>query len=145
MQISAKRIALSSVVAGAAVMGLGRGVAAIASNQVSPEVASAHPAAAGHEGEGEYTAGDYRLHVHEVTDEGEGMGTTLEPGATYYSKTLHGNDSWRPTVVEFSVGADSGGPVVFRYPVPGPGGGVDCTASGTEAYPQVRCETTAAR
>ncbi|WP_243794288.1 hypothetical protein [Saccharopolyspora gloriosae] len=58
---------------------------------------------------------------------------------------MHGTDSWKPTVVKFSVGEDPEAPTVFSYPVPEPGKGIDCVASGTEADPQVRCETTPAR
>ncbi|MEU6130704.1 hypothetical protein ABZ805_16150 [Saccharopolyspora sp. NPDC047091] len=144
MQFNAKKIVVSGVVAGA-VLALGGGVAVAANQeQVSPEIPSSHAAEPGHEGEGKYTAGDYRLHVSELTDDGEGFGTTVEPGTTYYSKTLHGSESWQPTVLKFSVGAEADGPVVFSYPIPADGQGVDCVASGTEADPTVECVTTPA-
>ncbi len=145
MKFTAKRAVVSAVAAGAAVVAIGATVIATAADPVAPEVAVATPADAGHENEGKYTAGDYVLTVHELNDDGEGAGTAIGPRTTYYSKTLHGTGTWRPTVVKFSAGRDADGPIVFSYPVPAPGRVVDCVASGTEASPQVRCETKPAR
>jgi hypothetical protein len=141
MKSRTKRFGVVAVAAGAAVVAVGATVIATAADPVAPEVISATPAETGHENQGKYTAGDYVLNVHELNDDGEGMGTTIGPHTAYYSKVLHGNGSWTPTVVKFSVGRDSDAPIVFAYPVPGPGRGVDCVASGTEAAPRVRCET----
>lgn len=141
MKVRSRRSGVIAVAAGAAVVAIGATVIATAADPVAPEVVSATPAEAGHENEGKYTAGDYVLTVRELDDDGEGMGTTIGPHTAYYSKTLHGNASWTPTVVKFSVGSDNDAPTVFAYPVPGPGKGVDCVASGTEAAPQIRCET----
>lgn len=141
MQLRTRRAGVIAVAAGAAVVAIGATVMATAADPVAPEVTSATPAEAGHENQGKYTAGDYVLNVHELNDDGEGMGTTIGPHTAYYSKTLHGTETWTPTVVKFSVGGDSDAPIVFAYPVPGPGKGVDCVASGTEAAPLVRCET----
>lgn len=141
MELRTRRAGVIAVAAGAAVVAIGATVMATAADPVAPEVVSATPAEAGHETEGKYTTGDYVLNVHELNDDGEGMGTTIGPHTAYYSKTLHGTDSWTPTVVKFSVGRDGDAPTVFAYPVPGPGKGVDCVAAGTEAAPLVRCET----
>lgn len=141
MRFTAKRVVVSAVAAGAAVVAIGTTVLATAADPVAPEVAVATPAEAGHENEGKFTTGDYVLHVHELDDDGEGTDTAIGPHTTYYSKSLHGNGTWRPTVVEFSVGRDSDAPIVFGYPVPAPGRVVDCVASGTETAPQVHCET----
>ncbi|MFJ9779594.1 hypothetical protein ACIRSS_08420 [Amycolatopsis sp. NPDC101161] len=141
MDFTARRIGVLSAAAGAAVVAIGATVLATAAGPVAPEVLSATPAEAGHEGQGKYTAGDYVLTVRELNDDGEGKGTTIGPHTAYYSKVLHGTGSWQPTVIKFSAGRDSDAPTVFTYPVPGPGKGVDCVASGTEAAPQVRCET----
>jgi len=141
MELRTRRAGVIAVAAGAAVVAIGATVMATAADPVAPEVTSATPAEAGHENEGKYTAGDYVLNVHELNDDGEGMGTTIGPHTAYYSKTLHGTETWTPTVVKFSVGGDSDAPTVFAYPVPKPGMGVDCVASGTEAAPLVRCET----
>ncbi|WP_372662136.1 hypothetical protein [Amycolatopsis kentuckyensis] len=141
MDGKARRVGVIAVAAGAAVVAIGATVIATAADPVAAEVVSATPAEAGHEGQGKYTAGDYVLTVHELDDDGEGMGTTIGPHTAYYSKVLQGTGSWRPTVVEFSAGRDRDAPTVFAYPVPGPGRGVDCVASGTEAAPRVRCET----
>ncbi|WIX98931.1 hypothetical protein QRX60_33400 [Amycolatopsis mongoliensis] len=141
MKVHTKRAGVIAVAAGAAVVAIGATVIATAADPVAPEVVGATPAEAGHENQGKYTAGDYVLTVHELNDDGEGMGTTIGPHTAYYSKTLHGTGSWTPTVIKFSAGRDSDAPTVFTYPVPGPGKGVDCVASGTEAAPQVRCET----
>ncbi|WP_410575318.1 hypothetical protein [Amycolatopsis sp. cmx-4-61] len=136
-----KRIVVAAAAAGVAVVGVGATMIATAADPVSPEVLGATPAEAGHGDEGKYTTGDYVLTVHELDDDGEGISTAIGPHTTYYSKTLHGTGTRKPAVLKFSAGADSGGPVVFAYPVPAPGRGVDCVASGTEAAPQVRCET----
>ncbi|MCA1192119.1 MULTISPECIES: hypothetical protein [unclassified Saccharopolyspora] len=144
MRINAKNVVVSGLVAGA-VLVVGGGIAAAVNlEQVPSQVQNSHHAEPGHEGEGKYTAGDYRLHVRELTDDGEGFGTTVEPGTTYYSKTLHGSESWQPTVLKFSVGDEADGPIVFSYPIPEDGEGVDCVASGTEAEPTVECTTTPA-
>ncbi|MGW0891424.1 hypothetical protein [Saccharopolyspora sp. NPDC002578] len=140
MRFSTRKILFSGIAAGAAVVALG-GAAAASGHQA----ADAPPVAPGHEGEGEYTAGNYWLQVRELTADGEGFGTAVAPGTTYYSKTLHGSDSWKPTVLKFSVGEAPEAPTVFSYPIPAEGLGVSCVASGTEAAPQVRCETTDAR
>src|SRR4051812_28377028 len=139
MDLRTRRAGVVAVAAG--VVAIGATVMATAADPVAPEVVSATPAEAGHENQGKYTSGHYVLNVHELDDDGEGMSTTIGPHTTYYSKTLHGNGSWTPTVVKFSVGRDGDAPTVFAYPVPGPGKGVDCAASGTEAAPLVRCET----
>lgn len=142
MGFSRRKIGVAAVTGGAAVVAIGATVlAANAADPVAPEVLSAIPAEAGHAGEGKYTAGDYVLDVHELDDDGEGRATAIGPHTAYWSKTLHGTGTWRPTVLKFSAGADSNGPVVFSYPVPAAGQGVDCVASGTEAAPVVRCET----
>ncbi|MEV5714984.1 hypothetical protein AB0L41_13880 [Amycolatopsis mediterranei] len=145
MKFTAKRVVVSGVVAGVAVVAVGATVIATAADPVSPEVTGSASADAGHGDEGKYTTGDYVLTVHELDDEGEGTSTAIGPHTTYYSKTLHGSGNRSHTVVKFSAGADSDGPVVFSYPVPAPGRVVDCTASGTETAPQVRCETKPAR
>ncbi|MFB9685019.1 hypothetical protein [Amycolatopsis plumensis] len=139
MKFTAKRIVVSGAVAGVAVVAAGATVIATAADPVSPEVVSAVPAEAGHENEGKYTTGDYVLDVHELDDDGEGLTTAIGPHTSYYSKTLHGTGNRQHTVVKFSAGVD--GPVFFAFPVPAPGRVVDCVASGTEAAPQVRCET----
>ena len=141
MELRTKRAGVVAVAAGAAVVAIGATVMATAADPVAPEVVSATPAEAGHEHQGKYTAGDYVLTVHELNDDGEGTGTAIGPHTAYYSKTLHGTGSWAPTVLKFSVGRDGDAPTVFAYPVPKPGMGVDCVASGTEAAPLVRCET----
>jgi hypothetical protein len=141
MRLRTRRAGVIAVAAGAAVVAIGATVMATAADPVAPEIVSATPAEAGHETEGKYTAGDYVLNVHELNDDGEGMGTTIGPHTAYYSKTLHGTGPWTPAVIKFSVGRDSDAPTVFAYPVPGPGKGVDCVASGTEAAPLVRCES----
>lgn len=145
MEFTAKRIVVSAVAAGAAVVAIGATVLATAADPVAPEVAGTTPADAGHENENKYTSGDYVLDVHELNDDGEGTSTAIGPRTTYYSKTLHGTGPSRPTVVKFSAGGDADGPIVFSYPVPAPGRIVDCVASGTEAAPQVRCETRPSR
>ncbi|WP_086851515.1 hypothetical protein [Amycolatopsis kentuckyensis] len=141
MKFTAKRIVIAGAVAGAAVVAVGATVIATAADPVAPEVGSATPADAGHGNEGKYTTGDYVLNVHELDDDGNGMRTAIGPHTTYYSKTLHGSGNRTATVVKFSAGPDSDAPIVFSYPVPAPGRAVDCVASGTEAAPQVRCET----
>ncbi|MBE8518540.1 hypothetical protein ILP97_13660 [Amycolatopsis sp. H6(2020)] len=141
MKFTARRVVVSAAVAGVAVVAAGATVMATAADPVSPEVAGTTPADAGHENEGKYTTGDYVLNVHELDDDGDGMTTAIGPHTTYYSKSLHGTGHRQHTVVKFSAGADGDGPIVFSYPVPGPGRVVDCVASGTEASPQVRCET----
>ncbi|MGW5719972.1 hypothetical protein ACWEVP_27660 [Amycolatopsis sp. NPDC003865] len=141
MDFTARRIGGIAVAAGAAVVAAGATVIATAADPVAPEVVSATPAEAGREGQGKYTAGDYVLTVHELNDDGEGTDTAIGPHTAYYSKVLHGTGSWQPTVVKFSAGRERDAPTVFAYPVPGPGKGVDCVASGTEAAPRVRCET----
>lgn len=143
MKLRTRRVGVIAVAAGAAVVAIGATVIATAADPVAPEITSATPAEAGHENQGKYTAGDYVLNVHELNDDGEGMGTTIGAHTVYFSKVLHGTGSWTPTVIKFSVGRDSDAPTVFTYPVPGAGKGVDCVASGTEAAPQVRCETKA--
>ncbi len=145
MEFTAKRVGVAVVAAGAAAVAIGATVMAAAADPVAPEVVSATPADAGHENEGKYTAGEYVLNVHELDDDGQGTGTAIGPRTTSYSKTVHGTGSWTPTVVKFSAGRDGDGPIVFSYPVPAPGRTVDCVASGTEAAPQVRCETKPAR
>ncbi|WP_290061605.1 hypothetical protein [Amycolatopsis solani] len=145
MEFTAKRVWVAVAVAAGATVAIGATVLANAADPVAPEVVSATPAEAGHETEGKYTAGDYVLNVRERDDDGEGRVTAIGPRTTYYSKTLHGNGTGQPAVLEFSAGRDGDGPIVFRYPVPGPGQGVDCVASGTEAAPLVRCETKPAR
>ncbi len=141
MQFTAKRVVIAGVVAGVAVLAVGATVIATAADPVSPEVAGVTPADAGHENEGKYTTGDYVLTVHELDDDGEGVSIAIGPHTTYYSKTLHGSGNRPHTVVKFAAGADGDGPIVVSYPVPAPGRVVDCVASGTEAAPQVRCET----
>lgn len=141
MKFTAKRVVVSAAVAGVAVVAVGATVIATAADPVSPEVTGSTPADAGHENEGKYTAGDYVLTVHELDDDGEGTSTAIGPHTTYYSKTLHGNGNRQHTVVKFSAGPDADGPIVFSYSVPAPGRAVGCVASGTEAAPQVRCET----
>ncbi|QKV73334.1 hypothetical protein [Amycolatopsis sp. Hca4] len=141
MEFTAKRVVIAAAVAGVAVVAVGATVMATAADPVSPEVTGATPADAGHPGEGKYTTGDYVLTVHELDDDGEGTSTAIGPHTTYYSKTLHGNGTRRHTVVKFSAGTDGDGPIVFSYPVPAPGRVADCVAAGTEAAPQVRCET----
>ncbi|WP_410639120.1 hypothetical protein [Amycolatopsis sp. lyj-346] len=141
MKFTAKRVVVSAAVAGVAVVAVGATVIATAADPVSPEVTSSTPAEAGHGTEGKYTTGDYVLTVHELDDDGDGTSTAIGPHTTYYSKTLHGNGYRQHTVVKFSAGADAGAPIVFSYPVPAPGRVVDCVASGTDASPQVRCET----
>ncbi|MGW4063099.1 hypothetical protein ACWEGE_32780 [Amycolatopsis sp. NPDC004747] len=141
MKFTAKRVVVAVAVAGVAVVGVGTTVIATAADPVSPEITGAAPADAGHGDEGKYTTGDYVLTVHELDDDGEGVGTAIGPHTTYYSKTLHGNGNRRHTVVKFSAGPDGDGPIAFSYPVPAAGRAVDCVASGTEAAPQVRCET----
>ncbi|MGW5746057.1 hypothetical protein [Amycolatopsis sp. NPDC003861] len=143
MKFTAKRIVVSAAVAGVAVVGVGAGVIATAADPVSPEITGATPADAGHGDEGKYTTGDYVLNVHEVDDDGDGISTAIGPHTTYYSKTLHGTGNRPHTVVKFSAGADGDGPIFFSYPVPARGRVVDCVASGTEAAPQVQCETKA--
>ncbi|WP_370963894.1 hypothetical protein [Amycolatopsis sp. cg9] len=145
MEFTAKRVAVAAVSAVAVAVAAGTTVLASAADPVAPEVVGATPAEAGHESEGKYTAGDYVLNVHELDDDGEGTGTAIGPRTTYYSKTLHGSGTRTPTVVRFSAGSERDGPIVFSYPVPGPGRGLDCVASGTEAAPLVRCETKPAR
>jgi hypothetical protein len=139
MELRTRRAGVIAVAA--AVVTVGATVMATAADPVAPEVVSATPAEAGHEGQGKYTSGDYVLNVRELDDDGEGTSTTIGPHTAYYSKSLHGNGSRTPTVVKFSVGRDSDAPTVFAYPVPGPRKGVDCVASGSEAAPLVRCET----
>ncbi|MDQ7805478.1 hypothetical protein Q5425_17155 [Amycolatopsis sp. A133] len=141
MKFTAKRVVVSGAVAAVAVVAVGATVLATAADPVSPEVTSTTPAEAGHENEGKYTAGDYVLNVHELNDDGEGISTAIGPHTTYYSKTLHRNGNRSHTVVKFSAGPDADGPIFFSYPVPAPGRVVGCVASGTEAAPQVRCET----
>ena len=141
MKFTAKRVVVTAAVAGAAVVAVGATVIATAADPVAPEISSTAPADAGHENEGKYTTGDYVLNVHELDDDGDGMTTAIGPHTTYYSKTLHGSGNRKATVVKFSAGPDSDGSIVFSYPVPAPGRVVDCVASGTEAAPQVRCET----
>ena len=141
MKVRTRRAGVIAVAAGAAVVAIGATVIATAADPVAPEVISATPAEAGHEDQGKYTAGDYVLTVRELADDGEGMATAIGPHTAYYSKALHGTGSWTPTVVKFAAGRDSDAPTVFAYPVPGPGEGLDCVASGTEAAPSVRCET----
>jgi len=142
MKFSRRKAGVAVVAGGAAVVAVGATVlAANAADPVAPEVLSATPAEAGHAGEAKYTAGDYVLNVHELDDDSEGRGTAIGPHTVYWSKTLHGTGTWTPTVLKFSVGDDSSGPVVFSYPVPAAGQGVDCVASGTEAAPVIRCET----
>ncbi|ADJ45092.1 hypothetical protein AMES_3267 [Amycolatopsis mediterranei S699] len=145
MKFTAKRVAVSGAVAGVAVVAVGATVIATAADPVSPEVVSAVPADAGHGDEGKYTTGDYVLNVHELDDDGDGITTAIGPHTMYYSKTLHGSGNRKATVVKFSAGPDSDASIVFSYPVPAPGRVVDCTASGTETAPQVRCETKPAR
>ncbi|GAB3147782.1 hypothetical protein [Amycolatopsis sp. NPDC004378] len=135
------RAGVVAVAAGAAVVAAGANVLAATADPVAPEVFSATPAEPGHANEGKYTAAGYRLHVHEVTGDGAGMGTSVEPHTAYYSENLHGDGAWRPKLLKFSVGRDTDGATVFTYPVPAPGRGVDCVASGTEQAPRVRCET----
>ncbi|WP_206784899.1 hypothetical protein [Amycolatopsis sp. MtRt-6] len=142
MKFTAKRVVVAAAAAGVAVVGAGATVIATAADPVSPEVAGATPADAGHETEGKYTTGNYVLNVHELDDDGEGVSTAIGPHTTYYSKTLHGSGNRQHTVVKFSAGSDADGPIFFSYPVPAPGRVVGCVASGTEAAPQVRCETT---
>jgi hypothetical protein len=141
VKFTAKQVVVSVAVAGVAVVGVGATVIATAADPVAPEVVSAAPADTGHENEGKYTAGDYVLTVHELDEDGEGISTAIGPHTTYYSKTLHGSGNRQHAVVKFSAGSDADGPIVFSYPVPAPGRVVDCVASGTEAVPQVRCET----
>lgn len=141
MEFTVKRVGVTAVAAGAAVVAIGATVMATAADPVAPEVLSAVPAEAGHANEGKYTAGDYVLNVHELNGDDEGMGTTIGPNTTYYSKSLHGTGTWQPTVLKFSVGTDSDAPIVYSYPVPGAGRAVDCVASGTQAAPSIRCET----
>lgn len=139
MKFTAKWVAPAAAVAGAAVVAVGATLLLTAEDPVAPEVTSATPAEAGHENEGKYTTGDYVLTVHELDDDGEGRTTAIGPHTAYYSETLHGAGA--PTVLRFSVGSDADAPVVFSYPVPPAGQGVDCVASGTEASPRVWCET----
>ncbi|MDX3193524.1 hypothetical protein PV458_34420 [Streptomyces sp. MN03-5084-2B] len=141
MKFTAKRVVVAGAVAGVAVVAVGATVIATAADPVSPEVTGAAPAEAGHENEGRYTTGDYVLNVHELDDDGDGTTTAIGPHTTYYSKTLHGSGNRQHTVVKFSAGPDADAPIVFSYPVPAPGRVVDCVAAGTEAAPQVRCET----
>ncbi|WP_410616693.1 hypothetical protein [Amycolatopsis sp. lyj-109] len=141
MKFTAKRVVISGAVAGVAVVAVGATVIATAADPVAPEITSATPAEAGHGDEGKYTTGDYVLNVHELDDDGDGVKTAIGPHTTSYSKTLHSSGNRQHTVVKFSAGADADGPIFFSYPVPAPGRVVDCVASGTEAAPQVRCET----
>ncbi|MEU0533345.1 hypothetical protein [Amycolatopsis tolypomycina] len=143
MKFTAKRVVVSVAVAGVAVVAVGATVIATAADPVSPEITSPAPAEAGHGDEGRYTTGDYVLNVHELDDDGDGVTTAIGPRTTYYSKTLHGTGNRRHTVVKFSAGPESDAPIVFSYPVPAAGRAVYCVATGTEAAPQVRCETTA--
>ncbi|MCR6485099.1 hypothetical protein M8542_19915 [Amycolatopsis sp. OK19-0408] len=136
MEFTAKRLAVAAVAAGVAVVAIGATVLAAAADPVAPEVVSVTPAEAGHENQGKYTAGDYVLNVHEPAEDGDGITTAIGPHTTYYSKSRHGTG-----VLEFSVGSDDDPPVVFSYPAPAAGQGVDCVASGTEAAPRVWCET----
>ncbi|MFD8493191.1 hypothetical protein [Amycolatopsis sp. NPDC059657] len=144
MKFTVKRGVIMGAAAGVTLLAIGgTALAVTAGPDVADQVVSTSSAEAGHEGQGKYTAGGYRLQVHELTADGEGMGTGVEPNTTYYSKLLQGTESWKPTVVRFSVGDDNDGPIVYSYPIPADGKGIDCVASGTEAAPVIKCVTLA--
>lgn len=144
MNFTIKRGVIAGTAAGLVLLAAaGTALAVNSGPGVADEVVSTSPAESGHEGQGKYTAGDYRLQVHELTDDGEGMGTGIDPHKTYYSKLLGGTANWKPAVVTFSVGDALDGPAVYSYPIPANGNGIDCVASGTEAEPVIKCVTLA--
>ncbi|GAA3585896.1 hypothetical protein GCM10022222_83160 [Amycolatopsis ultiminotia] len=139
-----KRGVITGAVAGALLVAAGGTAVAFAQGD-APAVseAAAKPAASADvngKSEGSVTTGDYYVWLLEANDKGEGLGTGIPPHTTQDLKSLHWDSGdFTPTTLRFSVGKDSDGPDVASYPVPAPGKFVACTATGTEADPNIQC------
>ncbi|MBB4689522.1 hypothetical protein [Amycolatopsis jiangsuensis] len=139
-----KRGTITGVVAGAVLLAAGGTSVAFAQSDASdmPEATtSGAPANANGESQGSVVTGDYYVWLHTLNDEGEGLGTGIAPHTTQdLGTTLHpSGGGWTPTMLKFTVGEDSEGPAVATYAIPAAGKFVACTATGTEADPDIQC------